>query len=265
MKRTLAGLLLVFYATQLASLVITLAVTAPGSEPGRAREPKVDYLEGGDTIGSSLYIYVFLMVGAVFIALAMKFNLGRLLFRSLESAIIFLSVFLFLFSMFPGKGLLWVIPGLLAAAAKRIFSHWLLASGLSVFIAAVVGSILGASLSPLPILALMGFLSIYDVVAVKLSGHMQSVVDHVQGTRSSFLIEIPGMKSAVGISDLAVPSMLVASSLITGSLALALATALGGALGLAVAILTSHRAGMVPALPFIFCGCIAVYLPVSSL
>ncbi len=262
MKRTLAGLLSVFYLTQVVTVAIVGLVTVPGADRTEPRQPRVRYLEGGETIESSLYIYVFLMAGVAMIAVAMKLGLGRFLFRNLESVIVFVTLFLLLFSIYPHRPLVWLGLGVAVAALKRAYPHWLLVSGLSVLTAATVGGIMGISLGALPVVALMAFLSAYDVVAVRFSTHMSNVVENIRGSRSSFLVEMPGMESAVGISDLAVPSMLVASNALSNSVVSALWVALGGAFGLGLAIIFSDRKGMVPALPFVFVGSMAAYLPI---
>jgi len=261
-KKTIAGLLSVFYLTQVATVVIVGLVTVPSPDAAEPRQPRVRYLEGGETIESSLYIYVFLMAGVATIAVAMKLGLGRFLFRNLESVIVFVTMFLLLFSVYPERPLVWLGMGVAVAALKRAYPHWLLVSSLSVLTAATVGGIMGVSLGTLPIIALMAFLSVYDVVAVRFSTHMRNVVENVRGSRSSFLVELPGMESAVGISDLAVPSMLVASNALSGSIVSALWVALGGALGLGLAVIVSDKKGMVPALPFVFAGSMAAYLPI---
>jgi presenilin-like A22 family membrane protease len=261
-KKTIAGLLSVFYLTQVATVVIVGLVTVPSPDPTEPRQPRVHYLEGGETIESSLYIYAFLMAGVALIAVAMKLGLGRILFRNLETVIVFVSLFLLLYSVYPGRPLAWLAVGVVVATLKRKYPHWLLVSGLSVLTAATVGGIMGISLGTFPIIALMGCLSVYDVVAVRFSTYMSNVVDNVRGSQSSFLVEMPGMESAVGISDLAVPSMFVASNALANSVVSALWVGLGGAFGLGLAIIFSDRKGMVPALPFVFAGSMAAYLPI---
>ena len=260
MKRTIAGLLSVFYLTQVTAVVIVALVTVPSPDPAEPRQPRIRYLEGGETIASSLYIYAFLMAGVALIAVAMKLGLGRFLFRNLETLIVLVSLFLLLVSIYPPHPLAWLGLAVAVAAFKRIYPHWLLVTGLSILTAATVGGIMGISLGVLPIIALMACLSVYDVVAVRFSTHMSNVVENVRGSHSSFLVEMPGMESAVGISDLAVPSMFVASNALSNSAMSALWVATGGAFGLGLAIVISGRKGMVPALPFVFVGSMAAYL-----
>lgn len=260
MRKTVAGLASLFLLTQLVTIVIVGLITVPNPDSEMPREPKIRYLEGGDTIGGSVYIYFFLMAGVLLIAIAMKLKWGKFLFRNLEMLIIFLTTFLLLLSVFPENLLICVIPPFILVLLKKYISHWLFVSSLSVFLAAVVGAIMGVSLGIIPVIALMGFLSVYDVLAVKLSSHMRNVVHNVRGTSSSFLIEIPGMKSAVGISDLSVPAMFVACNMFLNSLGVALLVGAGGALGLCLAIVCSEKSGMVPALPFIFGTSVGTYL-----
>ncbi len=260
MRRTLASLGLVFLLTQIAAMAIVVLITVPGDGPTEPREPKVDYIEGGETVESSLQIYLFMMVGIVLVAVAMKLGLGKLLFRNLEALIILLTTFLLLFSIFPSTPYLWVIPAVLALLLRRAVKHWAFVTALSIYLAAIVGAIMGVSLGIVPIIALTAFLSAYDIVAVKCSGHMGNVVKNVRGTGSAFLVEIPNLKAAVGISDMAVPSMFVGANFLVGSYLVAVAVALGGLLGLTLAIAWSNRSGMVPALPFVFSGTLLGYL-----
>jgi len=259
-KKTILGLLAVFCATQAVTLAIVDLVTVPSPDSPGGREPRIRYLEGGDTIASSLYIYVFLMACVGFIAVAMKLGLAKTLFRNLESAIVFVSLFLLLQSVYPQGTFAWLAVAAGVAGLKRLYAHWLLATGLSILTAATVGAIMGMNLSIVPVIALMGYLSVYDVIAVRFSKHMSLVAESVRGSRSTFLIEMPGMESAVGISDLAVPSMFVASCALTYSAMGALWVALGGAFGLGFAIVVSDKKGMVPAIPFVFAGSMATYL-----
>ena len=265
MKKTITTLMSLFMLTQVVTMGIVGLITVPGLQPDEPREPRVDYIEGGDTIESSMEIYVFLILGVGILALAIKLKLGRILFKHLETLIIFLTIFLLLMSIYPSLSYLWIVPALGVVLIKRAYPHWALVTGLSVMLASIVGAIMGVSLGIVPILALMGFLSIYDIIAVKLSSHMGNVVKNVRGTNSTFLIEVPSLRAAVGISDLAVPSMFVAAIFLWTSPGLALAVAVGGAVGLALAIFYSNRSGMVPALPFIFGGILATYLPAAFL
>jgi len=264
-KRTIGALISLFILTQFVAIGIVGLITEPGTEPDEPRVPRVDYIDGGDTIESSARIYVFLVAGVALLALAIKLKLGRVVFRHLESLIIFLTIFLLLISIYPPLSYLWTIPALGVVLIKRIYPHWVLVTGLSVLLAAIVGAIMGVSFGVTPILALMLFLSIYDIVAVKFSSHMGNVVKSVRGTKSAFLIELPGLRAAVGISDLAVPAMFVAANFLWNSTGLAIAVAAGGAAGLAMAIFYSNRSGMVPALPFIFAGVLAAYFTVASI
>lgn len=260
MRRTVAALGLVFVLTQLAAMGIVALITVPGNLPGEPREPKVDYIEGGETVESSLQIYAFMMVGILLVAVAMRLGLGRFLFRNLEALIIFLTTFLLLFSIFPSLPYLWLVPAIVAVLIRRAVRHWTFVTALSIYLAAIVGAIMGVSLGLVPIIALTAFLSVYDIVAVKFSGHMGNVVKHVRGTGSAFLVEIPGLKAAVGISDMAVPAMFVGANFLAGSQVTAFAVVLGGLVGLGLAIAWSNKSGMVPALPFIFSGTLAGYL-----
>jgi presenilin-like A22 family membrane protease len=264
-KGTIVALMSVFILTQIVAIGIVGLITDPGSAPDEPREPRMDYIEGGDTIESSMQIYVFLIMGVGLLALAIKLKLGRIVFKHLESLIIFLTVFLLFISIYPSLSYLWILPALGVVLVKRAYPHWTLVTGLSILLASIVGAIMGVSFGITPILALMLFLSAYDIVAVKFSSHMGNVVKNVRGTKSTFLIEIPGLRAAVGISDLAVPAMFVAANFLWNSTGLALVVAAGGAFGLALAIFYSNRTGMVPALPFIFGGILSVYLPVAYL
>ncbi len=263
-KRTVGVLLSVFLLAQLSTILIVGLITVPASAPGEPREPRVHYIEEGDTIQSSVQIYGILMVGVALLALAIKLKLGRIIFRNLEAVLIFLTVFLLLLSIWPDTPYMWIFPAVGVVLLKRRFPHWGLVTALSILLASIVGAIMGVSLGVIPIIALMGFLSVYDVVAVKFSSHMGNVVKLVRGTRSTFLIEIPGMTAAVGISDLAVPSMFVAANLLVNTIGLASLVAVGGAIGLALAIYSSSKNGMVPALPFIFAGTLVAYLVASG-
>jgi presenilin-like A22 family membrane protease len=259
-RRTLAILGFVFLLTQLATMGIVVLITVRGEGPDGPREPKVDYIEGGETVESSLQIYLFMMAGVALVAVAMRLGLGKFLFRNLEALIVFLTTFLLLFSMYPSLPHLWVLPALLGVLIRRVVRHWAFVTALSIYLASIVGAILGVSLGVVPIIALTAFLSVYDIVAVKFSGHMGNVVRHVKGTGSAFLVEIPALKAAVGISDLAVPSMFVGANFLAGSYFSAIAVALGGLLGLGLAIGWSNKSGMVPALPFVFSGTMVGYL-----
>ena len=257
MKKTIAGLISLFYLTQLVAIIFAIAITVPGEQG--VRHPRVEYFEDGEDLQSSLYVYAFLLGGAAFLALGMRLHLGRIIFRNLETLIVFLTSFLLLASLYPEHMLLDLVPAVALAAVKRRVSHWLLSVGVSVFTAAVVGAIMGVSLGLVPVIALMAFLSVYDIVAVFFSSHMMNVVRNVRGTGSSFLIEIPGLRSAVGISDLAVPAMFVASCFSRSSYVQSLVVATGAALGLSWAIASSNKRGLMPALPFIFAGSLAAY------
>jgi presenilin-like A22 family membrane protease len=259
-RRTVIVLLAIFLITQASTMVVVNLITVPAEDPGEPRERRVDYIEGGETIKSSLQVYAFLVAGVGLIALAIRLKLGKYIFRNLESVIILLTTFLLFFTLCPESPLVWVLPAVGLVLLKRFASHWAFATALSIYLASVVGGIMGVSLGLIPIMALMGFLSVYDIVAVKMSSHMGNVVKNVRGTASAFLVEIPGLRAAVGISDLAVPAMFVGANALLLSPGSGVLVALGGGMGLVAAVLYSDRSGMVPALPFIFAGTMAAYL-----
>lgn len=123
-----------------------------------------------------------------------------------------------------------------------------------------IGSLLGGSLSLLPAFLFILALSIYDVIAVFGTKHMQTLAkaggEKEKGMPLMFLIPVGERTIGLGTGDLALPVVFTVSLLRNHSLGFAATSAFGGLVGL-VLLLTyvlRKRGMMLPALPPITLG-----------
>lgn len=117
-----------------------------------------------------------------------------------------------------------------------------------IIMASGAASLLGSSLHVLPVMVLMILLSVYDVLAVKKTRHMQVIAQDVFEKQGSQIFVSSDEKDVyvLGAADIIFPCVLTVSSYLYYNLQTALLTSLFGLIGLILA----SRHTETPALPY---------------
>ena len=218
-----------------------------------------------EAAGSALPLVLFGLVLLTTLALLIliKYGLSYLLYYFTEYGLLFALVFFLLYFLFPDLGLpvlyslypsLYV--SLVAAGAAVVlrykvnqFNH------VSVIIFAVGAAAILGSLNVYYVIAFFVLLSLYDIVAVRLTGHMQKVADDVfeKGSSLMFTLKTKEELFELGTADIVLPSTLVVSVFIHYSREPILFPLLGALLCSGFALIglsIATRQKVAPALPY---------------
>jgi presenilin-like A22 family membrane protease len=201
-------------------------------------------IEGGEKISTSFWIFGGVILISAFILLLIKLKLSRYLYLLTEYGGLFLMAF-FIFSLYMSE-IISVILSACLIALRLTFKPFkpyaviIMASG--------AASLLGSSLHVLPIIVLMLLLSVYDVLAVKKTHHMQIIAQDVFEKQGSQIFVSSGEKEiyVLGAADIIFPCVLAVSSYLQYDLPTAALTSLFGLIGLTLA----SRHTEAPALPY---------------
>jgi len=238
--------------------------------------------ENPASVGNSVFLFVYILVGTGLIILAVKF--WKFLIRIVEVVAVFSASMITFMFLIPFE-VLQVPLGILLAiglTAWKMLRPSFLSQNLSlIFSIAGAGAIIGASLGMLPSLVFLLLLSVYDFTAVFITKHMVYIAKEIVKRPTAFTLAFPyRFKKPVSYSvgktkikkkfhifqlgggDIAIPLMFAVSALASFSLVHALSIAIGSAVALGLLIFYSaKRPGMVlPALPFISAGSILGFL-----
>ena len=201
-------------------------------------------IEGGEKVSTSFWIFGGVLLISAFILLLIRLKLSRYLYLLTEYGGLFLMAF-FIFSLYMSE-IISVILSACLIALRLTFKPFkpyaviILASG--------AASLLGSSLRVLPVIVLMVLLSVYDVLAVKKTRHMQIIAQDVFEKQGSQIFVSSDEKETyvLGAADIIFPCVLAVSSYLQYNLPTAVLTSLFGLIGLTLA----SRHTDVPALPY---------------
>ncbi|MFH1106267.1 MAG: presenilin family intramembrane aspartyl protease [Candidatus Micrarchaeota archaeon] len=260
-----------FLNVQLLALIVGMAfLSLPIAEQPRITDNPADTM-------NSVYFFVQILVAAVLMLIILKFYKGKMLFRLLEFALIFITMWTFI-AILTKDDLL----GISAAAIACIIRWRYLQSRnpFMLFASAVIGALLGISLDIIPAAVLAVLLAGYDFVAVFFTKHMIKLAEGLRERGAAFSISFPSPEPAprkvrkarpgekteevivrvraetveLGTGDLVIPALLVVSALKI-SLGSAVAALVGAFAGIAILFYYIDRMkGYWPALPPIVGG-----------
>lgn len=172
-----------------------------------------------DDVINSFGLIAYMLVGTLFILLAIKFFPDKLLYwvlKGMEVLALIVTAFITFWGIlgntpFVGMDLVEPIAILLAVAliTIRIFlPQYLIWRNISSIVATVgVGSLLGASIGVLPVIIFLVLLAIYDYIAVFKTKHMVTMAKAVAKKNLSFTFALPTPKHQfeLGTGDLVMP------------------------------------------------------------
>ncbi|OIO22013.1 hypothetical protein COV61_01865 [Candidatus Micrarchaeota archaeon CG11_big_fil_rev_8_21_14_0_20_47_5] len=243
---------------------------------------------------NAILFFAYVIGGAVFLVLVLKFYKGVLLFKGIEFMVIFTASFIVFFVLLyhivfsvllyqhTALSLLYVtlasiLLSLLLSAGKFIFAK--LKNSAAVISSAGVGALFGFSIGFYPALLFVLLLALYDYWAVFKTGHMVKFARELGDRKLSFSIsaretenvkekvqvkkgvyeerekEVERSSMELGTGDLAIPAMLAVSIYPTGGIFSSLAIAFGSLIGLAFTLhIVSKNRVFLPAIPPICLG-----------
>ena len=205
-------------------------------------------LESGDQPATSFMLFGLVIIATVVVLLLIKFKLSFLLYYFTEYiglfviSFIMLSAFIHLYAAAFISGIAVVLRYKMGKFKK-----------ISVIILAVgIAALLGVSLDVVPVIAFLVLLSVYDVLAVRKTKHMQVIAEDVfkKGGSQIFTFDTKEETFVLGSADIILPSILVVSAFLNYSAVEALLTSVFALAGL----LLATRQKEAPALPYASLG-----------
>ncbi|MBU7044680.1 MAG: hypothetical protein HXS47_13900 [Theionarchaea archaeon] len=211
---------------------------------------EVTLIESGDEPSVSVLLFGLVLLATLFVLLLIKFKLSFLLYYFTEYVGLFVITFVICtaFTTFYVSALIGVVAVFLRYFIKEF-------KKISVIILAVgISSLLGVSLGVIPIIGFLLLLSVYDILAVRKTKHMQVIAEdaYSQGGSQIFTFDIQEETIVLGSADIILPSMLVVSVFLHYSALEAFMTSVFALAGL----LLATRQREAPALPYASLGII---------
>ena len=176
-----------------------------------------------EAAGSALPLVLFGLVLCATLALLIliKYGLSRFLYYFTEYGLLFVLVFFLMYYLFPDLGLpkLYFFPPsvyvpLITSGAAVILRYKVIQfKHVSVIVFAVGAAAILGSLNVYYVIAFFVLLSLYDIVAVRMTGHMQKVADDVfeKGSSLMFTLRTKTETFELGTADIVLPSTLAVS------------------------------------------------------
>ncbi len=237
-----------------------------------------------DPINAILF-FAYVLLGAVFLVMALKYYKGVMLFKIIEFMVILSAsniVFFVLLYQYSGLSFGWLVIvsvalSVLLAGGKFFLSA--LKNASAVISSAGVGAIFGFSIGFYPAIIFVLLLAAYDYWAVFKTKHMIKFANELGKRDLSFAVsaketkkvkenvevkkgifkevekEVEGASMALGTGDLAIPAMLAVSAYPLGGILASFAIALGSLAGLVGTLyIVSRNRVFLPAIPPICLG-----------
>lgn len=251
--RELILILAMFVAAQLIGIYTASSLLAM---PGYLEKVSV-----GETLDPFLMLG-YVLAGALFFLMLIKFYKGVLIFRVLEGFVIFFASFLVFFA-FTRLEIFSAACSLVLVLMK--FTYPKVRNAAAVLASAGVGAVFGLSLGLWATVLFVVFLSIYDFISVFVTKHMIFMAKELSRRKVSFLVSASGRELnpktgkmekvmlELGTGDMAVPLMLSVSAFeFSGELLTALSVTLGACIALFIILVQVKRSKkFLPALPMI--------------
>ena len=205
-------------------------------------------IESGDHPAASFMLFGLVLIATLIVLVLIKFKLSHLLYYFTEYVGLFVLCFL-ISSVFINVYISLLLAGI--AVALRYYSHRF--KRVSVIILAVgISALLGVSLDIAPIIVFLVLLSVYDVLAVRKTKHMQVIAEDVyqKGGSQIFTFDTKEETFVLGAADIILPSTLVVSAYFNYTIVEAVFASVFALAGL----LFATRQQEAPALPYASLG-----------
>lgn len=205
-------------------------------------------IQGGDQPATSFLLFGLVVIASLLVLLLIKFKLSFLLYYFTEYVGLFV-ITLIILSAFINIYVSAIVSGIAVVLryTKKRFRQ------VSVVILAVgIAALLGVSLDVIPVIAFLALLSLYDILAVKKTKHMQVIAEDIykRGGSQIFTFDTKDETFVLGTADIVLPSILVVSAFFNYSAVEAFFSSLFALIGL----LLATREREAPALPYASLG-----------
>ncbi len=211
-------------------------------------------IESGDHPAASFMLFGLVLIATLIVLILIKFKLSYLLYYFTEYVGLFVLCFL-ISSVFINIYVSLVLAGI--AVVLRYYSHHF--KRVSVVILAVgISALLGVSLGVVPIIVFLALLSVYDILAVRKTKHMQVIAEDVykRGGSQIFTFDTKEETFVLGAADIILPSTLVVSAYFNFSVVEAFFASVFALIGL----LLATRQQEAPALPYASLGIVGFFI-----
>lgn len=208
----------------------------------------VTLIAGGDQPSTSFFLFGLVLLATAAVLILIKYKLSFLLYYFTEYVGLFV-ISLVILSAFINVYVSLAISSVFVVLRYR-FPQF---RRVSVIILAVgIAALLGVSLDVVPIVVFLGLLSLYDVLAVRKTRHMQVIAEdaYQRGGSQIFTFNTKEETFVLGSADIILPSVLVVSAFLHYS---AVEASFASAFALA-GLLLATRQREAPALPYASLG-----------
>lgn len=211
-------------------------------------------IESGDRPVTSFWLFGLVLLASFVVLLLIRYKLSFLLYYFTEYVGLFVISFIVL-SAFINLYIAAAVSAVAVVLRYKVPDF----RKVSVIILAVgIAALMGISLTIMPVIAFLVLLSIYDVLAVRKTKHMQVIAEDVyqKGGSQIFTFDTKEETFVLGAADIILPSILVISAYFNYSYVEALLASVFALAGL----LLATRQKEAPALPYASLGILGFFI-----
>ncbi len=211
-KNLLLQVLAIFLVTQVIGLYVGTELISIELE----RQGIVN--DNPDDPVNSVGLFVYILAFTAVLLIILKFYKGDLLFKVLESILVFLTSLIVFGFVFPEEfGLIALILPVILVVSRWIFrKNLLLRNTASVLAAAGAGPLIGYNLGIIPVALFLVILAGYDIIAVFYTKHMVSLAKGITKKNLAFTFALPTKEHQfeLGTGDMVIPLVFAVSILV---------------------------------------------------
>jgi len=270
--RALDVIIIMFVLTQVLALGVGVVLIEEQKTNPALAALNVAPAQSGDVM-NAFYFIISILVGAGLLLLILMLPFRDyiiLLIEFLSTSVASFVVFFTFLSVFGVRGadIISMVASILLFIVRLIVSPF--RNVLAIVASAGVGALIGFSIDPLPLTVFVVLVAVYDLLAVKWSGHMVTFAKHFMKQKTSFSVGFEGVTKRhveekgkvvakeepwaieLGSGDMAIASTITVVSYKLGSLIFPMAAMAGSAVGLYLVMKRAARSKQImPAMPFI--------------
>jgi len=214
-KKLLLQVLAIFLVTQIIGLYVGTGLISIELE----RQGIVN--DNPDDPVNSVGLFVYILAFTAILLIILKFYKGDLLFKFLESILVFLTSMIVFGFVFPEEfGLAALVLPIILVVSRWIFRKNLLLRNIaSVLAAAGAGPLIGYNLGIIPVSLFLVILAGYDIIAVFYTKHMVTLAKGITKKNLAFTFALPTKEHQfeLGTGDMVIPLVFAVSILVETS------------------------------------------------
>jgi len=224
-------------------------------------------------VSNAFYLVISMLIGAGALLLILMLPFRDkiiLLIEFLSTSVVSFVVFFVFLSSFGigGADILSAIGSVLLFVIRLCYSPF--RNALAVVASAGIGALIGFSINPIPLAVFAVLVAVYDLLAVKWTGHMVTFAKHFMKQKTAFSMGFEGVRRKrveergktvtkeepwrieLGSGDMAIASMITVVSYKLGGLFFPVAAMAGSTVGLYLVMeRAAKEKAIMPAMPFI--------------